>query len=214
MTNWQTMKKSFLTGVFFTLGIVTTAIVAVTVSATFTSGDTLTAANMNVLKTAIESIPDWTKSGSDAVFTGGNVQIGNGSTSRDLAVYGKVSSTALGTFCGVTASTYDGTGVGGWAGGKTKCEVACGDTRAHMCTEHEFQISAQLGIDFSPMASSDHWYAANMSEYTAPSQQTSNCGGWTSNNSAAYSRTVTQISGRPSSGVTACNAARRISCCR
>lgn len=152
MTNWQTMKKSFLTGVFFTLGIVTTAIVAVTVSATFTSGDTLTAANMNVLKTAIESIPDWTKSGSDAVFTGGGIAVNTGTmvANSKLTVNGRVSSSTIGTFCGFTASTYDGSTVGGYTGAKTKCETACGNTNAHMCTAHEILISQQMGISMAP----------------------------------------------------------------
>jgi len=69
-------KKSFKIGMGIGLGLVASAIIAVTVSATFTDGNVLTATNLNRLKTAIESIPPWTKSGSDAVYSGGNVGIG------------------------------------------------------------------------------------------------------------------------------------------
>jgi hypothetical protein len=67
--------KGFLVGISFGMGVMVTTAIGVTVSSTFSSGDTLTAVSLNVLKTAIESIPEWTKSGGDAVYTAGNVGI-------------------------------------------------------------------------------------------------------------------------------------------
>lgn len=67
-----------------TIGFLGTALLAVAVAGTvntFVSGDQLDATKMNQnftsLKTAIESIPNWTKSGNHAVFSGGNVTIGS-----------------------------------------------------------------------------------------------------------------------------------------
>jgi hypothetical protein len=212
MENWKAYKKAFLMGIFFSFGIVVSAVVAVTVSATFTSGDTLTAANMNVLKAAIESIPDWTKSGSDAVYTAGNVQVGNGTTSRDLLVYGKVSSSALGTFCGVTASTYDGAGVGGYTGAKTKCETACSDTRAHMCTSHEIAISAQLGNTFPE--NTWYWFSAGAWGYVGVANVAGDCMGWSEINSGYYGQSVARLSDVYQFDKAPCSNARRIACCR
>lgn len=189
MEHWKILRKSFLTGVFFALGIITTAIVAVTVSATFTSGNTLTAAQMNVVKTAIESIPDWTKSGSDAVFSGGGAAINTGTmvANSKLTVNGRISSSTLGTFCGFTASGYDGAQVGGYTGAKSKCETACGNTSAHMCTAHEVMISLQLGIS---MAGSGGFGAFYMSGIKATSVNAPNpirdCSDWTSNSASDY----------------------------
>ncbi len=60
--------KAFLVGISFGLGTITSVAIAVTVSATFESGDILTASNMNIIKTAVESIPHWEKSSVDAYF--------------------------------------------------------------------------------------------------------------------------------------------------
>ncbi len=70
--------KGFLVGLSFGIGLVATVAIGVTVSTTFTTGDTLTAASLNVLKTAVESIPGWTKgtTDTDAVYTDGKVGIG------------------------------------------------------------------------------------------------------------------------------------------
>ncbi|MCP4754542.1 MAG: hypothetical protein GY866_26975 [Proteobacteria bacterium] len=70
--------KGFLVGVSFSVGLVATVAVGVTVSQTFSTGDTLTAASLNVLKAAVESIPAWTKDGADAEFSGGDVMVYGG----------------------------------------------------------------------------------------------------------------------------------------
>ncbi len=49
--------KSLIIGICFGIGVIGTAAIAVTVSATFNDGDTLSATSLNVLKTAVESIP-------------------------------------------------------------------------------------------------------------------------------------------------------------
>jgi|GEM_PF-2926670 len=79
--------KSFLIGISFGVGVLTTSVIAVTVSTTFNTGDTLTASSLNVLKTAIESIPGWSKgtTTTDAVYMDGNVGIGTTSPGTDNA---------------------------------------------------------------------------------------------------------------------------------
>ncbi len=49
--------KSLIIGLCFGIGVIGTAAIAVTVSTTFNEGDTLSATSLNVLKTAVESIP-------------------------------------------------------------------------------------------------------------------------------------------------------------
>jgi hypothetical protein len=50
--------KSLIFGICFGIGVIGTAAIAITVSATFNDGDTLSATSLNALKTAVESIPD------------------------------------------------------------------------------------------------------------------------------------------------------------
>ena len=70
--------KSTIIGICFGIGVISTAAIAVTVSATYTDGDTLSAAALNSMKSAVESIPGWAKgtTPTDAVYTDGNVGIG------------------------------------------------------------------------------------------------------------------------------------------
>ena len=84
--------KGFLIGAGIAVGFISATAVAVTVTATFSSGDTLTAASLNVLKTAIESIPDWAKgtNGVDATFTAGNVGIGTATPRESLETTGNL----------------------------------------------------------------------------------------------------------------------------
>ena len=82
--------KSFVVGVSFSAGIIATTAIAVTVSTAFNTGDTLTAASLNVLKTALESLPDWLHgdTATDAVYTAGNVGIGTTAPQKMLDVSG------------------------------------------------------------------------------------------------------------------------------
>ncbi|MCB1179515.1 MAG: tail fiber domain-containing protein [Leptospiraceae bacterium] len=63
---------------------------------TWAANDKLSAADLNQaitsLKTGIESVPNWTKSGSNAYFTGGNVGIGTTSPVDNVHVYGATNS--------------------------------------------------------------------------------------------------------------------------
>ena len=99
----QYITKGFLWGVGITLGIMTTTLAAVTISGiinSFAAGDSLNAAKMNEnftsLSAAIASIPEWTKSGSDAVYNAGNVGIGTTPTEK-LEVNGNVKFTPNGS---------------------------------------------------------------------------------------------------------------------
>lgn len=49
------------------------------------------------------------------------------------------------TYCGKTASTYNGSTVGGWTGAKAKCVTACGTSTAHMCAWVELERYFQEG---------------------------------------------------------------------
>ncbi|MBI2889913.1 MAG: hypothetical protein HYY13_03910 [Nitrospirae bacterium] len=84
--------KSALIGAGLTAGSLAALALAVTVGTikTWTSGETLTASDLNTtissLKTAIEGIPNWTKSGSDAVYTDGKVGIGTAAPAAPIHV--------------------------------------------------------------------------------------------------------------------------------
>ncbi|MBI2889617.1 MAG: hypothetical protein HYY13_02420 [Nitrospirae bacterium] len=88
------LAKGFLAGSGFALGLIAVVAAAVTVGTvkTWTSGETLTASDLNTtissLKTAIKGIPNWTESGSDAVYTDGKVGIGTTSPTALLTVSG------------------------------------------------------------------------------------------------------------------------------
>ncbi len=82
-------------GMLFALGFFGTTILGVAISGTiktWTSGEVLKSADLNTtissMKTAIESIPNWTKAsnGTDAVYTAGNVGIGTSSPESILQV--------------------------------------------------------------------------------------------------------------------------------
>ncbi|MCG9874993.1 MAG: hypothetical protein MH321_09430 [Leptospiraceae bacterium] len=87
------MLKSFLLGLSFALGVGTITIYGVAISGsivTWTSGQALTAADLNTtissLVNTIGNIPDWTKIGSNAVYTAGNVGIGTSSPTQNLHI--------------------------------------------------------------------------------------------------------------------------------
>jgi hypothetical protein len=151
----QYFTKGFGFGAGFIAVLFTAGLLAVAVSTltTFTTGTPAKASEVNAnfaaLKSAIEGIPNWTKSGTTAVYSDGNV-----------TVSGKVSSTNLGIFCSNTSAITNGGsftsgstngnisygGLSGYRGAKKACETACNNTNAHICSNHETVISYQLGL--------------------------------------------------------------------
>lgn len=140
------------------------------------------------------------------------VSAGNTATTAcNVTISGRISSSMLGVYCGKTTATYNGAQVGGYAGAKAKCEVACGNANAHMCTGHEVSISQQLGVNIpstTPMWLSTYVRAESV---TGTNAVLSDCEGWASNNIAyAAPRTATG-SVYPSLGT--CDISSPIACC-
>ncbi|MBP7282482.1 MAG: hypothetical protein KBA66_12955 [Leptospiraceae bacterium] len=183
---------------FTTVGLLAVAVTGVMNS--FSDGEILSAGklntNFNSLKAAIESIPNWSKSGSDAVFSGGNV-----------VVNGRISSSVLGTFCGATAASVTGN-MGGFTGAKALCETACGNSNAHMCTAHETLISLQLGISF-PVGV--FWIT---SPTTSANTDALDCNSWTSSSAPPNQGSAIENTSPPAQlFISFCNNPRKIACC-
>ncbi|MCP5512419.1 MAG: tail fiber domain-containing protein [Leptospiraceae bacterium] len=87
---FRIIRRGMLHGFGFMLGIFGTGLLLAVpsgVSSPWASGDKLTAAGLNALRTAIESIPNWTKNGTSAYYTDGNVGIGTATPSQTLQIH-------------------------------------------------------------------------------------------------------------------------------
>jgi len=94
---WQSFCKGLIMGFGIMLGMFGTGVMAVAVTGTiktWTANEKLTASDLNTtissLKTAIESIPNWTKNGTSAYYNDGNVGIGTNSPTEKLQVNGNL----------------------------------------------------------------------------------------------------------------------------
>jgi hypothetical protein len=104
-------------------------------------------------------------------------------------------------YCGNTAASYGGAAMGGYAGAKSHCETVSGcglSPTAHMCTQEEFERSAQLGI--TPTAPG--WLAANAGS--------SDCIGWTFSGGGATGSYWTVLG---NIGIDQCTNMHPILCC-
>ncbi len=152
----RTGIRAFIAGIFFAIGVLTFDLFAVTITGainTFFSGQVVKANELNTnfssLRTAIESIPDFTKSGINAVLSGGGLALNTSAlaNSSTLTVNGRISARNLGIYCGVTSASNGN--AGGYAAIKSSCATTCGNTNAHMCTAHEMSLARQLGVTVS-----------------------------------------------------------------
>jgi len=94
---WQSFRKGLMMGFGIMLGMFGTGVMAVAVTGTiktWTANEKLTASDLNTtiasLKTAIESIPNWTKNGTSVYYNDGNVGIGTSSPTEKLQVNGNL----------------------------------------------------------------------------------------------------------------------------
>jgi hypothetical protein len=208
--------KNFLAGLAIGVGILTSALLAVTVSGTFntfSSGALLKSSDINAnfatLKAAIESIPNWTISGSSAVYSGGNVIVNTTSAanSANLTVSGKISSANLGLYCGITASSFTGN-IGGFTSAKALCATACGNSNAHMCTAHEIIMSLQLGVSLP--GSGNYWIT---SPTTSANTDLLDCNSWTSSSASPNQGSIISIGSPSQLFIAYCNTSHQIACC-
>jgi len=91
------ITKKIIGGVVFALAVFGTTILAVAISGTittWTTGQVLKRSDLNTtitsLKTAIEGIPNWTKNGTSAYYTDGNVGIGTTAPNQKLSINGGI----------------------------------------------------------------------------------------------------------------------------
>lgn len=209
----KSILRHFILGVSFGIGFLSIGILAVTISGTvntFTTGQVIKASDINTnfasLKTALENIPDWVKSGANASFPSGGITVNTSSqlNSATVTVNGRISSSVLGVYCGLSTATNGNTG--GYAGAKALCVTACGNANAHMCTAHEMSISRQLNITIP----SNTWFTTFV---TADSNSVPNaytdCIGFTVSNGASNGPNYTGVYGSYSG----CNGSFSIACC-
>lgn len=209
----KSILRQFILGASFAIGFLTIGIFAVTISGTintFATGQVIKASDINTnftsIKTALENIPDWVKSGANASYPSGGITV-NTSTqlnSATVTVNGRISSSVLGVYCGISTAT-DGN-IGGYAAAKALCVTACGNSNAHMCTSHELGISRQLGITVP----TDTWYSPFVSsDFSGGALNNPECLGFASNSGTIYGGVYTGVYG--SAGL--CNVLRSIACC-
>jgi hypothetical protein len=111
----------------------------------------------------------------------------------------------LGVYCGAF-NTSNGS-LGGYTTVKSSCATACGNTNAHMCTNHEIVLGAQLGVT---IPSNQYWISTGL--YIEQGANTQNdCLGWTSSSSGNGARRWDSSS----NSVTAapCNLSALAACC-
>lgn len=163
----------------------------------------------------------WSENGSDIYRNSGNVGIGTTTPGQKLTVAGTIESSSGGikfpdgniqttshsTYCGVTASTYTGSGVGGWSGAVSKCQTACGISNSYMCSFSDLAFYFQTGG--SSLGPNSFWISDTY--YDNGFGAISACVGWTSNSSGEVGSIL--YNGTTGS-YNRCNDSFAIACCK
>lgn len=160
-----------------------------------------------VIALAMTSLAAITITGAINSFTSGDLISASNINENFSSLKSAIESAPVGTYCGQSASTYDGAGVGGYTGAKTKCQAACGNTNAHMCTAHEIVLSLQNGISVPGSLWISNYFVA-----VSPNAGNNlyDCQGWTVN-TAGFEGIRTDPGGGPQ--VHACGIAIALACC-
>lgn len=117
-----------------------------------------------------------------------------------------------GGFCGVTAQTYNGGAVGGYAGSKAKCQAACGTATAHLCGSDEMVRYAVTG---GTHAAATVWTASGAYAQLTSGIGLTDCKAFTSTSgsdgASIWTWTVAIPTGHPQ--VAGCDSALALACC-
>ncbi len=100
----KTLRKGVVHGVGIFVGLLSSALLAVTINGaikTWNSGETLTAVDLNTtiqsLQQTIEGIANWSAQGNNAIYMDGNVGIGTPNPTAALEINGGIKFTADGS---------------------------------------------------------------------------------------------------------------------
>ena len=169
------------------------------------------ASPLQLLQLLAQTASCWVSAGNTAT-TACSIGIGGATPNENtkLAVNGRISSSVLGVYCGKTSGGFTGSQVGGYTGAKAKCETACGNTNAHMCSAHELVSGWQNGISTPLMFL---WYSGGLyTTHTGGTGQNQDCGGWKlGSGSPSHGPATDQTVNAPN--VQTCDMSLPIACC-
>jgi hypothetical protein len=131
---------------------------------------------------------------------------------RVVVRYGSKEISAAGIYCGMTELMTGS--LGGYAGAKALCEVACGDAAAHMCMTDEIVRSLQLGMAVPAGTDGARYSSGTASLGTTGFFTVTDCEGWRSATVTYGSLGLVGATGSNAATVVYCNQNRVALCCR